>query len=280
MTELEWLKQESGLTDDELKAWEATLGDAKFKTFLTKIMKANEAEGAARKKAETELQQFTKRYEEEFVPAMRQVTQDSLAKEAEAAALKAKLAKAKEYGIVPDDEAVVDTGKKEQPRAPGSPDPNLVSRDDFGRFSAAQANTVVALQDLNAEHFALFGAPLGGVNELVAEVNRQHQIGNKAFTLKNAWEQKHNVASKRQEVQAAAQKKHDDEIIAKALREEREKTGANPNLRRGVTSRFSNYKPSDAQGDKKPWQSARGARERNTPWRENARVKLREATAA
>src|SRR6185437_15959804 len=102
MTELEWLKQESGLTDDELKAWEATLGDAKFKTFLNKIMKANETEGAARKKAESELQQFTQRYENEFVPAMRQVTQDSLKKEGEVAALAAQLAKAKEYGIVPD----------------------------------------------------------------------------------------------------------------------------------------------------------------------------------
>lgn len=278
MTELDWLKQESGLTDDELKAWETTLGDAKFKTFLTKIMKANEAEGAARKKAETELQQFTQRYENEFVPAMRQVTQDSLKKEGEAAALRAELAKAREYGIVPEDDKK--DGKKEVPRAPGSPDPNLVSRDDFGRFSAAQANTVVALQNLSAEHFALFGSPLGGVDELVTEVNRQHTLGNKSFTLKNAWETKHNVAAKRQEVQAAAQKKHDDEIRAAAIREEREKNGANPNLRSGRTSRFSTYKSSDAQGDKKPWQSPRGARERNTPWRENARVKLREATAA
>jgi hypothetical protein len=278
-TELEWLKEESGLTDEELKAWEATLGDTKFKSFLTKIMKANETEGAARKKAETELQQFTDRYEKEFVPAMAKVTQDSLAKEGEAAALRAKLAKAKEYGIVPEDEPAADKDKP-QPRAPGSPNPDSVSRDDFGRFSQSQANTIVALQNLSAEHFSLFGSPLGGVDELIGEVNRQHTLGNKSFTLKNAWEAKHNVAAKRQEVTAATQKKHDDEIVAAALRTEREKNGANPHMRSGRTSRFSNYKPSDAQGDKKPWQSARGARERNAPWRETAKVKLREATAA
>ncbi|MFZ3343327.1 MAG: hypothetical protein WA213_20790 [Terriglobales bacterium] len=277
MTELEWLKQESGLTDDELKAWEATLGDAKFKTFLGKIMKANETEGAARKKAETELQQFTSRYENEFVPAMRQVTQDSLKAEGETARLRAELAKAKEYGIVPEGEPAKPA---EAPRAPGSPDPNMVSRDEFGKFSQSQSNVLVALNDLNAEHFGLFSTPLGNTQELVDEVNRQRTLGNRAFTLKQAWETKYNVAAKRQEAQAAAQKKHDDEVVAAALRVEREKNGANPNLRSGRTSRFSTYKASDAQGEKKPWQSPRGARERNTPWRENAKVKLREATAA
>ena len=280
MTELEWMKQESGLTDDELKAWEATLGDAKFKGFLTKIMKANESEGAARRKAETELQQFTARYENEFVPEMRKVVQDSLENEGETAALRAKLAKAKEYGVVPEDDTTANANPN-PPRAQGSPDPNLVNRDDFSRFSTAQANTVVALQNLSAEHFSLFGTPLGGVDELVTEVNRQHQLGNRQFTLKNAWEQKHNVAEKRAEQTAAAQRKHDDEITAKAVKEYAEKNGSNPNLRTGRPSRFSTYKASDAQqGEKKPWQSARGARERNAPWRENAKAKLREATAA
>lgn len=276
MTELEWLKQESGLTDDELKAWEATLGDAKFKTFLNKVMKANETEGAARKKAESELQQFTDRYENEFVPAMRQVTQDSLRTEGEAARLRAELAKAKEYGIVPEGEPE----KKEPPRAAGSPDPNSVTRDDFGRFSQSQANTIVALNDLNAEHFSLFGAPLGDTQGLIDEVNRQRTIGNKNFTLKNAWETKYNVAAKREETQLANQKKHDDEIRAAVIREEREKNGSNPNMRSGRPSRFSTYKASDVQSDKKPWQSARGARERNAPWRESARTKLREVSAA
>ena len=189
MTELEWLKQESGLTDDELKTYETILGDNKFKSMLKKVIDANASLTAAKAKAEGELEQFTTRYNSEFVPALRDVTQQAIDSDAKRAAAEAKLAKAKELGIVLGDEPV-----KEAPRAPGSPDPNLVTRDDFGQFQNRQANTLMALQDLNAEHFGLFNAPLGGTQELVNEVNRQHLLGNKGFTLKNAWEQKYNVA--------------------------------------------------------------------------------------
>jgi hypothetical protein len=274
MTELEWLKQESGLSDEDLKAWETTLGDAKFKTFLGKIMKANESSGAARAEAERQLQQFTQRYTNEFLPAMRTVTQESIAREGEVAALKAKLAKAVEYGVVPEDEV-----KPEAPRAPGSPDPNAITRESFDQFSRSQSNTILALQDLNAEHFSLFGAPLGNTQELVAEVERQRLLGNKNFSLKNAWEQKHNVPAKRAEVEAAKQEKRDAELKAKWLKEERERTGANPNTRRGQSSQHSRYKPADGV-DKKPWQSSRSKHERNAGWREHAREAVAKAAAA
>ena len=139
----------------------------------------------------------------------------------------------------------------------------------------------MALQDLNAEHFGLFNAPLGGTQELVSEVNRQHLLGNKGFTLKNAWEQKYNVATKRTEISAANQKKHDDEIRASALKEERERVGANPHMRRGQPSRYDRYKSTDAGANAvKPWQSSHSSRERNTDWRNQALSKVREAQAA
>lgn len=278
MTELEWLKQESGLTDDELKTYETILGDTKFKTMLKKVIDANTALTAAKTKAEGELEQFTTRYNSEFVPALRDAAQQAIDADAKRAAAEAKLAKAKELGIVIDD-----TPKKEDtpPRAPGSPDPNVITRDDFSRFSNAQSDTILALQDLNAEHFSLFGTPLGGTQDLVAEVRRQQLLGNKSFTLKNAWEQKHNVAAKRDEVKAAAQKKHDDEIVANALKAERERIGSNPHTRRGVPSRYDKYKTSDAgKNETKPWQSSRNARERNTDWRNQALAKVRESQAA
>ncbi|MGD0771705.1 MAG: hypothetical protein ABSC05_02670 [Candidatus Solibacter sp.] len=277
MNELEWLKQQSGLTDEELKQYETVLGDGKFKSMLKKLADANVSTEAARKKAETELEQFTNRYNNEFVPAMRDVTQQSIAAAGEAAALKAKLDKAKEFGIVIDEEPTAKPGETQ--RAPGSPDPNLISRDDFGRFSQQQANTIVALQDLNAEHFALYGAPLGNTQELVDEANRQRLLGNKNYNIKQAWEAKYNVAAKRSEVAAAEQKKHDDQIREVTRKEERERHSSNPNTRSGNTSRFSTYKPSEASSDKKPWQAPRSARERNTPWRESAKSKLREIAA-
>ena len=276
MTELEWLKQESGLTDDELKTYETILGDNKFKSMLKKVIDANTTLTAAKAKAEGELEQFTTRYNSEFVPALRDVTQQAIDSDAKRAAAEAKLAKAKELGIVLGDEPV-----KEAPRAPGSPDPNMVTRDDFGQFQNRQANTLMALQDLNAEHFGLFQAPLGNTQELVSEVNRQHLLGNKGFTLKNAWEQKYNVATKRTEISAANQKKHDDEIRASALKEERERVGANPHMRRGQPSRYDRYKSTDAgKSAEKPWQSSHSSRERNTDWRNQALSKVREAQAA
>ena len=148
---------------------------------------------------------------------------------------------------------------------------------DLNRFSQAHASTIITLQDLNAEHFKLFGSPLGNTQELVDEVQRQRTLGNKNFSLKQAWETKHNVEAKRGEIAAASQKKHDDEIRAAAIKEEREKNGANPNLRSGQASKFSTYKSSDAT--KEPWKAPRLKSQANKPWRDNAIQKVREFAA-
>lgn len=278
MTELEWLKQESGLTDEEIKGLEAIGGFAKLRTGLMKVLGLSEKALKDKTEAENARLAYEKRHNEEVLPEMRRVTTEALRATGEAARLKAELDKAREYGIVPEPE------KKESvvepPRAPGSPDPNAISRDDFNRFSQSQSNVLITLNDLNAEHFRLFGSPLGNTQELVDEVQRQRTLGNKNFSLKQAWETKHNVEQKRTEIKAADQKKHDDEIRAAAIKEEREKHGANPNVRSGVPSRFSNYKASDATGDKEPWKASHSVNERNKPWREKAIAKVREHMAA
>lgn len=278
MTELEWLKQQSGLTDEELKAMEAVAGHTKFVGMLQKLIGENQSALQAKQDAEAARLDFEKRYNEEFIPEMRKVTQDSLKAQAEAAAAKAQLEKAREYGIVPEAATPPTTATGEPPRAPGSPDPNTLTRDDLGKFSQAQSRTLIALNDLNAEHFRLFGQPLGNTQELVDEVQRQHTLGNKAFSLKQAWETKHNVAAKRDELRAAEQKKHDDEIRSAAIKEERERNGANPMVRAGVPSRFSTYKQSDS--GKEPWKASHSVNERNRAWREKATAKVREAMAA
>jgi hypothetical protein len=278
MTELEWLKQESGLTDDELKTYETILGNGKFQAMLKKVISANESITSERDTARGELEQFTTRYNNEFVPAMRTTAQEALAKEGELAALKAKLAKAKEYGIVLDDETPAAAAP---PRAPGSPDPNALTRDDLNRFSSAQSNALITLQNLNAEHFELFGKPLGGTDELVAEAERQRLLGNKGYSLKQAWEAKHNVAAKRAEVAQASRQKEIDAAIAADRKVQAERHGANPHVRSGQTSRYDKYKASDASADgKKPWQAARGHRERNENWRGIALEKVRAGQAA
>lgn len=279
MTELEWLKQQSGLTDEELKAMEAVAGHTKFVGMLQKIMASNTEAVNAKSDAEKQRLDFENRYNNEFIPEMRKVTQDSIRAQGELAAAQARLKKAQEYGIVPEDEAPKPVAG-DPPRAPGSPNPDSVSRDDFGRFSDAQSRTIITLNDLNAEHFKLFGSPLGNSQELVDEVRRQRTLGNKDYSLKQAWETKNNVQAKRDELAKADQQKVVDAAVAAARKEDREKNGSNPNMRTGVTSRFSNYKASDATGANEPWKASRSLNERNKPWREKAVSKIREHVAA
>ena len=233
MTELEWLKQQSGLSDDELKAMEAVAGHVKFVGMLQKLMGENKAALDAKDAAEKTRLDFEKRYQDEFVPEMRRVTQDAVRATGEAARMKAQLERAKEYGIVPDDNPNPNPNPAapnptDPPRAPGSPDPNLMTRDDFGRFSQQQSNVLITLNDLNAEHFKLFGSPLGNTQELVDEVQKQRTLGNRSYSLKQAWETKFDVAKKRGEIAAAERQKEIDTAVAAARKEDREKNGSEP----------------------------------------------------
>jgi hypothetical protein len=250
--------------------------------MLQKLMGENKAALDAKDAAEKTRLDFEKRYQDEFVPEMRRVTQDAVRATGEAARMKAQLERAKEYGIVPEDPAPnpnpAAPNPADPPRAPGSPDPNLMTRDDFGRFSQQQSNVLITLNDLNAEHFKLFGSPLGNTQELVDEVQKQRTLGNKGYSLKQAWETKFDVAKKRGELAAADQKKHDDEVRSAAIKEERERNGANPNVRSGAPSRFSTYKPADAANE--PWKGPHSAAQRNKPWRTNATQKINESIAA
>jgi hypothetical protein len=276
VTELEWLKQESGMTDEELKAMEAVAGRAKFIGMLQKIIGTNEAATKAKTEAEQARIDLETRYTNEFVPEMRKVTQDALAAKGEAARLQAQLAQAREYGIVPDAPAAAPAADP-TPRAPGSPDP-AAQEQQFRAWSQAQSRAIITVNDLNAEHFKLFKEPLPNAAELADEVQREHTLGHKDFTLKAAWERKFNVPAKRAEIQAAERKSEIDAAVAAARKEDRQKQGANPGLVTGQPSRFSNYKPSDANSGKEPWKVAPNQRKAaNQPWRDKFAEKVRAA---
>jgi hypothetical protein len=245
--------------------------------MLQKMIATNEQSTQAKTAAEQARIDLENRYQNEFLPEMRKVTQDSIRAQGDLAATRAKLAKAQEYGIVPED---APNPAAEPPRAPGSPNVDSLSRADFDNFRGAQSRTIIAVNDLNADHFRLFGSPLPDTQGLVDEVARQHTLGNKAFTLKQAWETKHNVAAKREEITKAEQLKHDDGIRAEERKKIAEAGGSNPNVRSGVQSRFSSYKPTDAAGGKEPWKASHSINERNRPWREKAVSKVREAMAS
>jgi hypothetical protein len=274
MTELEWLKQESGLTDDELKAMQAVAGQTKFVAMLQKIIGTNESSTAAAKKAEEDRLALEKRYQDEFIPEMRKVTQDSLRAQGEAAAAQAALKAAREYGIVPE---ATPPATPPEVRAPGSPDP-AAQAEQFKQWSAAQSRAINTVSELNAEHFRLFKEPLPGSADLADEVTRQHTLGHKDFTLKQAWETKYNVPTKRAEIQQAERKAETDVAVQAALKEERQKHGSNPGLVSGQPSRFSHYKPSDGQAGSEPWKTPPNMKKQaNQPWRDKFADKVRNA---
>ena len=274
MTELEWLKQESGMTDEEMSAIEAVAGAGKFKSFLVKAVAANQQASSDKSAAEQARLDLESRYNNEFIPEMRKVTQDSLRAQAEAAAAKAQLEAARQYGIVPDAEPA---------RAPGSPNapiatPPAQSGPDFNEWSQRQSRAILTLNDLNAEHFKLFGSPLSNSQALVEKVEREHTLGRKDYTLNKAWEDLNNVPAKRAEMAAAEQSKRDDTIRAEERKKIMEAGGQNPNVRSGQPSRFATYKPSDANSSK-PWQQPAGMkRSANEPWRKSAAEKIRAAS--
>lgn len=273
MTELEWLKQESGMTDEEMSAIEAVAGAGKFKSFLVKAVAANQQASSDKSAAEQARLDLESRYNNEFIPEMRKVTQDSLRAQAEAAAAKAQLEAARQYGIVPDQIGEV--------RAPGSPNATqstqtqTYSGPDFNEWSQRQSRAILTLSDLNAKNFELFGKPLANSQSLVEKVEREQTLGRKDYTLHNAWEEVNNVPAKRAEMAAADQQKRDDVIRAEERKKIHEAGGQNPNVRSGQPSRFSTYKPSDANSTK-PWQTPSGMRKSaNQPWRDAAASKIR-----
>jgi len=274
MTEMEWLKQESGMTDEELKAMETVAGAGKFKAFLVKAVAANTQAQTDKTAAEQARIDLENRYQNEFVPEMRKVTQDSLRAQGEAARATAALKAAREYGIVPDDTTTQTTQTTTEVRAPGSPDP-AASEAQFRNWSAAQSRAIVTLQDLSAEHFKLFKEPLGSTQELVDMVEREKTLGHRDFTLAKAWEQKFNVPTKRAEMQQAEQQKVIDEKVAAGIKDYKQKNASNPGLVSGQPSRFSNYKPSDANSGAEPWKTPAGQRKvSNQPWRNQAVGKI------
>jgi len=273
MTELEWLKQESGMTDEEMTAMEAVTGSGKFKAFLVKAVAANSQAASDKSAAEQARLDLESRYNNEFIPEMRKVTQDSLRAQAEAAAAKAQLEAARQYGIVPDQ--IGEVRAPGSPSAPVTPSVPMQSGPDFNEWSQRQSRAILTLNDLNAEHFKLFGSPLSNSQALVEKVEREQTLGRKDYTLNKAWEDLNNVPAKRAEMAAAERQKHDDTIRAEERKKIHEAGGQNPNVRSGQPSRFSTYKPSDANSTK-PWQQPAGMRKSaNQPWRDAAAAKIR-----
>ena len=274
MTEREWLIEKSGLTAEQLTAMEAVAGADKFTTLLKSVIAENEAATQAKAAAEAQTLKQQKDYEE-WSTQTTQLAKDNLKAQADAASARAQLEKVKEWGFLPDNAPAQTT---EPPRAPGSPDPNSITRDDFGRFSQAQSSTIIALNDLNAEHFKLFGAPLGNAQELADEAQRQRNLGNKNFSLRQAWETKYSVAAKRDEITKAERQKEIDAAIAADRKARAEASGGNPNLVSGKPSRFSTYKPQDSNSQ--PWKSSNMPHERNAGWRNSAMQKVAASNAA
>jgi multidrug efflux pump subunit AcrA (membrane-fusion protein) len=273
-TDIEWLAQETGLSEEQLKSLAEVTSKAEFKTMIAKLQGAKDAATAAAAKAEEDRLALEKQWSDVYQPELRKVTQDALAATGREAKLKAELEQARKYGIVPPEDTAAPPAEV---RAPGSPDPNYVSRDEWSKLQDQAGTGLARMNDLNAEHYKLFGTPVPNMTELIEEVARERKLGRSA-DLRTAWEKSHNVSAKRAEMAAADAKKHDDEIRSQTLKEIAEKNGNNPNLGIGRPSRFSTYDPSKMTDNTKPWQRPHELRRQgNSPWRDSAIQKLTDA---
>jgi len=108
-----------------------------------------------------------------------------------------------EYGLpLPEVRLEPDLDPMEAPavKTPGVnqvPDnPNYVPKDEYTRFANTAITTPFELQDIAAEHYALYGKPLGGTRDLLNKV----AASKGKLSLRDVWEQEHNVSGRRQEL--------------------------------------------------------------------------------
>lgn len=103
------------------------------------------------------------------------------------------------------------------------------------------------------EYQRLYGQPMPeNVEDLVEQATRARR------EFRDYVSEKYKYPQRREEIQMAAQKAHDDKITSEALerykKEQAERNGSNPDLRPGVPSNFSKFQQSpQGQTDKLSW---------------------------
>lgn len=133
-------------------------------------------------------------------------------------------------------------------------DHNLVTQDRLNEVARMEGAAIATVQDISAEHWELYGAPLRNWRELKAEAEA------KKISVEQHWKQKYNIDGKRAELEA--QRKQDyEENIRKDERMKVSAEFANPALRSpSISNNPFTKKSTGAEAGKQPWEMDRNAR--------------------
>lgn len=252
----------NGYTDEQITSIAEALGsnaDA-VKTFEEGLASAAEKLQAAQTKldeANSKQQQVQQWWEQDATKQINDAYSRVATAEARSAFYQKQVESARESGFLPADAP-----------APAVPPEAQPTRATDGRF-VANANPVPgspaymtqeqgwkalasATWAMN-EHMRLYGQPMPeNVEDLVEQATRARR------DFRDYVSEKYKYPQRREEIQMAAQKAHDDKITTEALdrykKEQAERNGSNPDLRPGVTSNFSKFQQSpQGQQDKLSW---------------------------
>lgn len=265
MTAVEYLKS-IGMTDDEIKkAQEAgVIGNAKFEAGITGILKAKTDAETLAAKATKDKEDFEGWYNGTALPEISTAMQDAIKARSRVAELEARLAAAKDYGFLSDDIGAGSgagagagsgsgSGAGTGAGAGAGTGTATATNDKYVADLVASVPGMIAkVADISNEHFRLFGTPLESVYDLIEEAR---QIPGGKGNVVKLWEKKYNVEAKRAEIKAAAQKKHDDDVAARAV-EAYKSTQSNPETRSGVISISSHFNHTGKEDARKPWINA------------------------
>jgi hypothetical protein len=250
-----------GWTDEQLKALE-TANPKAGEIFESVIKEAADAKRAADAKVQEATEKEKKIntfWENDATPKINDAYSKVAAAQAEAAFYRTQAEEAKKLGFVKADAPGYKAPDPANPNPNPNPTPGFNPNPVPGSPGAPKFMTtteamgaLTTVSYLMSEHQRLFGEPLPSLEELMNEAQTR---GVKA---KDVWETKYNVKAKRDEIAAAAQKKHDDAVAEAAVTKWKTDNADklfNENTRPQGISMHPKYAGVDAQGkpDKLAW---------------------------
>lgn len=259
MPKLEEILKSKGYTPEDIEALKPLLGNDRYRTSIESIL--DEFEGD-RNKAVATAERWDKWYNEQAIPEIERSTQDAATARAEAAQVRARLQYLQERGLA--QLAGEPTPANPNPAAAnpaagaggasGGPDmAKFATWDQVKELAASEGKAIALVQDIVAEHLALTGKPLKGVQELRDEAIR-NGVG-----LQEWWMRKYDVPALRAAAEAK-QKADERAAIEKEVRTQLAAEYGNPAARPPMPS--NNYltqraREAGANGAPKfPWQNS------------------------
>jgi|SRR6185437_3246621 len=101
-----------------------------------------------------------------------------------------------EPDLLPDSSASATPAAPVNPNLPPPQTPKWVAQDEYTKFANAAIATPFELQDVAAEHYQLYGKPLGNTRALLDKVAQSKG----RLNLRSAWEEEYEVPQRRQQI--------------------------------------------------------------------------------